>query len=158
MSINGIQSTSMDSMQQMRKPPSAEEMAGRMAQSVEDGDIDLDTLVENLESRFGEDATTGLIAEDGTLDVTALTDLLAANAPEEGHGKPAGGMGPPPPPPPSEDSMSSTEELEAKLVEEYGSEAASAIFTEDGIDFEALTDLLTSGESEETGFLLNVTG
>lgn len=156
MSINSVQSIGQSQMQEMRKPPSPEEMAERMAQSVEDGDIDLDSLVANLTDRFGEEAS-GIVAEDGTLNVEALTELLAANAPEGPGGmggQPPGGMGEMPPP----QGMASPEELEAKLEEEYGEDAASAVFTEDGIDFEALKSLLTSGEAQETGFLLDVEG
>lgn len=158
MSINSVQSIGQSQMHEMRKPPSPEEMAERMAQSVEDGDIDLDSLVANLTDRFGEEAS-GIVAEDGTLNVEALTELLAANAPEGPGmgGQPPGGMGEMPPPPPPQ-GMASPEELEAKLVEEYGEEAASAVFTEDGIDFEALKSLLTSSEAQETGFLLDVEG
>lgn len=159
MSINSVQSIGQQQMHEMRKPPSPEKIAERMAQSVEDGDIDLDSLVANLTDRFGEEAS-GIVAEDGTLNVEALTELLAANAPEGPGGmggQPPGGMGEIPPPPPPQ-GMASPEELEAKLVQEYGEEAASAVFTKDGIDFEALKSLLTSGEAQETGFLLDVEG
>ncbi len=156
MSINGVQSVGQNQMQEMRKPPSPEELAGRMSQSIEDGDIDLDSLVENLTERFGEDASS-IVADDGSLDMDALTNLLAENAPQGPGGQPQGGMGGMPPPPPPQ-GMASTEELETKLLEEYGEEATSAVFTEDGIDFEALKSLLTSSESQETGFLLDVEG
>ncbi|MFY0676312.1 MAG: hypothetical protein JXR18_03395 [Neptuniibacter sp.] len=153
MEMNGVQPMGPPPGMGGQKPPSAEEMAERMVEAVDSGDIDAETLVENLESRFGEEASA-VLAEDGSIDVEALTELLSSFDPanQSGQGEQAGAMPPPPPP----GGMIDEEELQAKLAEDFGEEAAAAVFSEDGsLDFEALKELLQSQNSSETGTLLS---
>lgn len=150
MSITGIQAGGT-SMMEMRKPPSPEDLAQQMVNAVEEGSVDAETLVANLTSRFGDDASS-VLAEDGSIDVDELTSLLANNAP--GNGGEAQGMAPPPPPPPQ--GMISSEELQLKLTEEFGEEAVASIFDEDGsVNFDELISLFQSQESSTTGILLD---
>ena len=156
MEMSGVQPMGPPPGMGGQKPPSASEMAQHMVEAVENGDIDAETLVENLESRFGEDASA-VLAEDGSIDVDALTELLSNFDPanqrgQAGEGGQAGAMPPPPPP----GGMMSQEELQAKLTEDFGEDAAAAVFNEDGsLDFEALKELLQSQNSSETGTLLS---
>ncbi|MBU2963875.1 hypothetical protein Q4508_11685 [Amphritea sp. 2_MG-2023] len=156
MSITGIQAGS-SSMMGMQKPPSPDELASQMVSAVEEGSIDAETLVANLTSRFGDDASA-VLAEDGSIDVDELTTLLANNAP--GSGGETQGMAPPPPPPPQ--GMVSSEELQLALTEEFGEEAVASIFEDDGtVNFDELISLFqsqdSSSSSSTTGILLNTT-
>ncbi|MDO6515076.1 MULTISPECIES: hypothetical protein [unclassified Neptuniibacter] len=150
MNVTGTQP--MGSPQQMGKPPSADEMALNMVSAVEDGNISAEELVENLESRFGVDASS-VLADDGTIDETALTELLSSFDPAN-QAAGAGAMPPPPPPP---GGAVSSEELQAKLTEDYGEDAISAVFNDDGtVNFDELMTLLSSNQgSTETGLLIN---
>ena len=154
MNVSGVQSMAPPPMM-MGQPPSAEDLAQKMADSVENGEIDAETLVADLESRFDVDASS-IVNEDGSIDVDALTELLSSNEPSASME--AGiGMAPPPPPPP-EEGMLSAEELSAKLTEDFGEEAAATVVGEDGeIDFEALKALLDSQASSESGVLIETT-
>ncbi|MDO6562702.1 hypothetical protein Q4488_04830 [Amphritea sp. 1_MG-2023] len=154
MSIGSIQASG-SSMMEMAKPISPEEMAQQMVNAVDEGSVDAETLVANLTSRFGDDAST-VMAEDGSIDVDELTSLLVNNAP--GNGGETQGMAPPPPPPPPSQGMMSSEELQLQLTEEFGEEAVASIFEEDGtVNFDELISLVQSqdGSGTTTGILLN---
>jgi len=147
MNVTGTQSMGPPPM--MGKPPSAEELTNSMLSAIEEGSLSAEELVENLESRFGVDASS-ILADDGTVDETALTDLLSNVGPAN---QSAGAM-PPPPSPPS--GSVSSEELQAQLAEEYGEDAISGIFNDDGtVNFDELVSLLSSQGSTETGLVIN---
>lgn len=137
------------------KPPEPSEIASNLASRVESGDLTIDELVAELESRFGEDAGA-IVNDDGSLNVAELTQLF-----EQGQL----GMGPPPPPPggmggPPEASdiaeqivsdIDSGELTLAELTEQlekmFG-EGASDVIEEDGsIDQQALISLIESGSN-----------
>ena len=60
MNISGV-SASATLFQKMEQP-SAEDIASQMISAVENGDIDAETLLANLESRFGEGSTEGILS------------------------------------------------------------------------------------------------
>jgi hypothetical protein len=133
----------------MGKPPSAEELTNSMLSAIEEGSLSAEELVENLESRFGVDASR-ILANDGTVDETVLTDLLSNVGPAN---QSAGAM---PPPPPPQGGTVSSEELQAKLTEDFGEDAVSAVFNDDGtVNFYELMTLLSSQDRTETGLVIN---
>jgi hypothetical protein len=133
----------------MGKPPSAEELTNSMLSAIEEGSLSAEELVENLESRFGVDASR-ILANDGTVDETVLTDLLSNVGPAN---QSAGAM---PPPPPPQGGTVSSEELQAKLTEDFGEDAVSAVFNDDGtVNFDELMTLLSSQDRTETGLVIN---
>lgn len=147
MNVTGTQPMGPPPM--MGKPPSAEELTNSMLSAIEEGSLSVEELVENLESRFGVDASS-ILADDGTVDETALTDLLSNVGPAN---QSAGAM---PPPPPPQGGTVSSEELQAKLTEDFGEDAVSAVFNDDGtVNFDELMTLLSSQDRTETGLVIN---
>ncbi len=139
MNISGINSSQMPMRGQ---GPSPEERMNKLVEKIESGDIDTDKLQERLSERFGEDAT-GIVADDGSVNIDGLKELFANNAPQGGpppHGQ--GGM--PPPPPPQGGEAASFEE---NLIEMLGEETVSGLKDENGqFDFQALIETLQANE------------
>ena len=147
MNVTGTQPMGPPPM--MGKPPLAEELTNSMLSAIEEGSWSAEELVENLESRFGVDASR-ILANDGTVDETVLTDLLSNVGPAN---QSAGAM---PPPPPPQGGTVSSEELQAKLTEDFGEDAVSAVFNDDGtVNFYELMTLLSSQDRTETGLVIN---
>jgi len=138
------------------KPPEPGEIASNIASRVESGELTVDELVAELESRFGEDAGA-IVNDDGSLNVDELTQLFAENKPS----------GPPPPPPPSgtqeqadsgdiveqilsdiESGELSTEDLTEQLQRMFGDSASSVVEDDGSIDEDALLSLIESGPTQ----------
>ncbi len=75
-------------------PPSSEDIAAKMTDALESGNVDGAEIQSRLSERFGEDAD-GILQEDGSLDTDKLASLLDANRPDVSGGKPPGVGGKP---------------------------------------------------------------
>ena len=152
MNINAASGLSSSQMMPP-KPPEPSEIASNMASRVESGELSVDELVAELESRFGEDAGA-IVKEDGSLDVDALTQILEEKM---------ASMGPPPRPPGGMGTEAQASDIVGQIIGDINSgelsiselteqlekmfgEGASDIIDADGsIDQEALTSLIESG-------------
>lgn len=164
--MNVSMNTAVQGNMQSQAPPSSDQMAARMANAVENGDIDIEQLQANLSERLGVEDTSSIVAEDGQVNGAALAELLEQNMPAGGPGGPGGPSGPPPggpppggPPPSGESSEESTvdellteilseEELE-ELTEADGSYDMDALVT-------ALREQLSANDQSDTGNLLSL--
>lgn len=114
--------------------PKPTDIAADLATRVERGEIDPAKFAERLEGRYG-DRASGVVREDGSVDVKSLSALLESSAPAPRR-KP-GAV-----PPPQEQSQQ-REVLQTQLIDEFGRDAAAKVIGNDGkVDFSALVDLV----------------
>ncbi len=144
--MNVNMNTSVQGQMQSHSPPKSEDLATRMASAVANGDIDIEQLQENLSERLGVEDTSSIVAEDGSVDVEALSELLELNKPTHGGGAngPGGPGGPGGPPPGGgkggPGGASGVTELLTEILGEEGLEEATE---EDGsYDIDALVTAL----------------
>jgi len=121
-----------------------EERLQSLESAVESGDVDIETVRQQLEDRFGEEAANEVIQEDGSLDIDKLRELIESQSP------------PPPPPPPMEGQGQASNTVDTAAIEQYlqeqFGEAADGVVGEDGtINFDKLIALLDEQAESSSG-------
>jgi len=139
--------------------PNSEQMASRMAKSVASGDISIEQLQENITDRLGVEDTSSIVADDGSVDVSELAELLSANQPSAEGGRP-------PPPPgggggPGGPGGAGGGDMTQLLTEIIGEEGLDEVTEDDGsYDVDALVtalrDQLEANQESDTGNLLSI--
>lgn len=153
MNINTISSSvTMSQMSQTQRPEMTQE-----------------DLLEKVREDFGDEAAEGILAEDGSVDMDKLKELLEENGievPQGGMRGPGGPGGPPPggPPPSSSEESEDEESILERLTAQFGEDSSSEVTNEDGsIDYEKLASYLMEHldiegeESWPSGSLYNKT-
>ncbi len=141
-------------------PPKSEDLANRMAQSVANGDVSVEQLQKNISDRLKIEDTSSIVAEDGSLDVEALTELLEINKPSGAGGPPPGGP-PPGGPPPGGTNSADGSNLTELLSGILGDDALEEVTEDDGsYDVEsllvALQEKLEATDQSSTGNLVDM--